>query len=443
MILARTLVALASVVLAVTSGVAVAPAHALEEPPAPPGAEGSPSEDKAGYADLPQYGGGPNSVNEQLRTDDEPKSPVFRFDTLKRNLEPYYDFKKRLQEDLGLAFGLDYTGLYMRSSNSAGEDEAASGMVRLFGSWELIGRGTDNPGSAVFKIEHRHDLGTDVTPSGFGLETGYVGVVAGPYSGQDLRLTNLYWSQRALDGNLTFVLGHVDVTDYLDVYALANPWRHFLNLAFSTGGSAIPLPNEGLGAAVGGRLGDNFYVVGGFMDTNGDPTDPGEGFETLFQDRELFSHVELGWVSSYDRRYFDNAHVTLWHVDERDEAETSDGWGANFSLTTFVDDTWMPFLRGGLAEDGGSLLERSVSTGVGYYVRERGDLVSLGLNWGRPNDDTFGSGLDDQYTAELFYRFQFSENFEITPDLQYVIDPALNPDEDRDLIFGIRARLSF
>jgi porin len=33
--------------------------------------------------------------------------------------------------------------------------------------------------------------------------------------------------------------------------------------------------------------------------------------------------------------------------------------------------------------------------------------------------------LDDQYTAELFYRLQLTQNLAITPDVQLIIDPAL------------------
>ena len=80
----------------------------------------------------------------------------------------------------------------------------------------------------------------------------------------------------------------------------------------------------------------------------------------------------------------------------------------------------------------------SVGIGVGYYFSESKDLLDFGVNWGRPPD----SGLDDQYTAELFYRLQVSQNFAITPDVQWLINPALNPDEDQILIFGLRGRLA-
>ena len=146
-------------------------------------------------------------------------------------------------------------------------------------------------------------------------------------------------------------------------------------------------------------------------------------------------------MSHPKRIYLDNAHLSFWHADEREEAGTPDGWGLAFSYARFVDDRWMPFLRAGYADEGGALLERSATLGFGRYMAYRRDLFGVGLNWGRPSAD-FGQDLDDQWTLEAFYRVQFSENFAITPDLQLISDPALNPDEDLTAVLGVRARLS-
>jgi porin len=42
----------------------------------------------------------------------------------------------------------------------------------------------------------------------------------------------------------------------------------------------------------------------------------------------------------------------------------------------------------------------------------------------------------------VFYRSQQTEQLAITPDIQYLGDPALNPDEDNLRVFGLRARLA-
>ena len=121
----------------------------------------------------------------------------------------------------------------------------------------------------------------------------------------------------------------------------------------------------------------------------------------------------------------------------------ADGWGVAFSFSRLFEDTWEPFFRAGYAKEGGALWEGSISAGLGYHTRNKGDLLGLGISWGRPSEDTFGPGLDDQYTAEIYYRFQLLKVLTITPDVQLLINPALNPEEDRIWIFGLRARIGF
>jgi porin len=394
---------------------------------------------RTGYEDLPQFGG-ESSVAGQLEADDQVVETAFRFDGVQRALEPYFAFKQRMQEEHGLAFGTDYTGLYHAVSDSPGEDDAASGIFRVFGTWTVVGRGEKDTGSIVFKGESRHRLGTDAAPSELGFEAGYVGLPGAPYNDEDWWLTNLFWQQRLGGGRFTLLAGLVDATDYLDIYGLINPWSHFTNLVFLTGSGTMPAPNQGLGFAAGAMLSDQFYVVGGLADSNGDPGSPGDSFESFFDDSEFFKHVELGWTSSQERIYLDNVHVTFWHADERDDAGVPDGWGLNFSAARYADG-WLPFLRAGHSDDGGALLENSVSAGIGRYRQANGDLVAVGLNWGEPSED-FGSDLDDQYTAELFYRLQLSQNFALTPSLQFVVDPATNPDEDAIYFLGLRGRLA-
>ena len=101
----------------------------------------------------------------------------------------------------------------------------------------------------------------------------------------------------------------------------------------------------------------------------------------------------------------------------------------------------MPFLRGGYAEDGGSLLQKSVTTGFGWYMASNSHLLGLAIGWGEVNETTWGEGLDDQITTELFYRAQLSERLAFTPTLQYLINPALNPDVNSIFVWGIRGRI--
>ena len=58
-----------------------------------------------------------------------------------------------MRERTGLDFGIDYFSLGLAATDSLGDSTAASGVLRVFGTWELSNRGTENNGSLVFKIE--------------------------------------------------------------------------------------------------------------------------------------------------------------------------------------------------------------------------------------------------------------------------------------------------
>ena len=385
--------------------------------------------------------GGPSSVASQIQSDEKPKSPVFDLDETPSTFQRYADFKARLREEYGLALGMDYNLLFQHAGKSLGEENAAGGVFRFFGRWTVVGQETGKPGSIEFKVENRHRLGTDIAPQALGGEVGYAGLTAVPFSDAGSLLTNLYWHQSLDDNRLGYVVGIVDVTDYVDVYGLVNPWTDFGNLAFSTS-PTIPAPDQGFGTAIRWSIAEHYYVLAGFADANGAPSDPWDSVESFFDDGEHFKHIEVGWYDTWETRIENNIHVTLWQVDERTEVGIPDGWGVAFSFSKKIDGQWLPFLRAGYADGSGALLERSVSAGFGYYTPDEQGVFGLGLNWGRPNRETFGAETRDQYTVEAYSRLQLADHVTITPNIQLIKDPATNREEDFLWVAGLRARLT-
>jgi porin len=394
--------------------------------------------------DSPRFGG-PDAVEEQLKTDRAEKGSVIE----KRLFEPLEGWQDDLEEKHGFSMGADYSALTMSASDTLpdSDDSASGGMVRVYGRWNLTGDGDTSSGGLVYKLEHRHSYG-DPAPSDFYLgNVGYAGLSEPPFSDQGTRFTNLYWRQSLNSGKTVLLGGFLDVTDFVDVYGLASPWMHFMNLAFSTGSAAIDLPNDAtLGAAVAHLFDNNMYVIGSVVDRNSDPTDITEGFDTFFSDKEYFTSIEVGHTSSHSRIALDNVHLTVWHADARQEANAPSGWGANFSWSRYFNNQVMPFVRVGYTDDSGSLLSKSVSAGFGYRpdpsTTVPGDLFGAAVNWGEVNELSFGPGLDDQYTVELFYRWQLTPRFALTGDYQYLKDPALNPYEDSIHVWALRGRFA-
>jgi len=382
--------------------------------------------------------GGPDQVENLIEEDNKQKQPFFELGFM----QPYFDFKNNLKEKTGLDLGLDYSAGYFSANRSLGHKNASSGMIRLYGSWNLVGRGEENKGALVFKVEHRHKYGA-IPPQSLGFEMGYVGLIEPPFNNDGFRLTNFYWRQRFLDSRISLVVGLLDATDYLDIYAMTSPWLHFTNFAFSTGSQTIYIPNDAnLGIAIGAYLTDHIYAIAGLNDAGSDPTNPLKSFETFFTNNDYFKSVEVGWVRSKDRHFFDNIHLTWWHSDGSDVTASLPGWGLAFSGTWFFQDKFMPFIRGGYAKDGGTLLQKSINAGLGYYRKEGGSLLGAAIGWGEINETTWAEGLENQLTMEIFYRMQVSSRLAITPDLQYLVNPALNPDANSIFLWGVRARLA-
>lgn len=52
-------------------------------------------------------------------------------------------------------------------------------------------------------------------------------------------------------------------------------------------------------------------------------------------------------------------------------------------------------------------------------------------------------GTVEQYSVELFYRVQVTQEFQVTPSVQFIIDPAFNLAEDNIAVLGVRGRAEF
>ena len=232
------------------------------------------------YQDIPQFGG-PSSVGGQLAGRQHCQRARFSFcNDCNVVWIGGFNSKNGVNQRCGLQFNIDESMFYQVATDSPGETEAASGLVRFYGQWELFGRGTNHPGMLVFKGEKPTSDGLGITPFDLGFEAGSILPTGTFFSEFDFGVTNFYWKQYLFDRQLAVAVGKIDVTDFIDVYALMNPLTHFINLAFSTN-PTIAVPNHGLGVAAGGMLTDRLYMQGGFADANGQPTL--SGFDTFFR----------------------------------------------------------------------------------------------------------------------------------------------------------------
>jgi porin len=355
--------------------------------------------------------GGPSGVSGEL-DQAEDLLDAYRVDNRELVLKRWYDWKAALQERTGFSFGVNAQMLHLDASETLGdEDDAAGGIYRVQGEWELFDRGGNHPGSIVFRLENRSKIGSGIPPAQF------------------------FANRRA-----AFAVGLLDFSAYVDAFYYQTISRGFVNRSFILNPTLATTGVGALGGVAKGFVSDNFWIGGGFYDANAKSGDP--GFDT-WDSGELLKHVELGWTPDISRRGTDRVQLTYWHKDRLAAKGTPSGSGWLLSWSAKLGQRWVPFARAGWSDGGGgALAERSFSAGFSYRMAFQ-DWLTLGIGWNEPSDVTHGAGLGSEKVLEASYLWQITANTSLTPDLQWIIDPANNPAENSVWTAGLRLRLVF
>ena len=377
--------------------------------------------------------GGASSVGAQLKEDALLKKSIFSFPSIDRALAPWLAFKKSLQQEIGLQFGVDYQVLYQAVNESlTNERDAAGGIFRIYGKWTMIDRDGKDKGSLVFKVENRQRF-TNIPPSALGSQFGYNGLTGMLFSNIHTVLNTLYWEQYFFQGRAGLAIGRLDPTDFIDTLGYANPWTTFQNLSILVDPS-IALPDTGVGAVGGFWLDNKINIGAGIYDANGLMTE----LKSYQYGAEFFTHIEVGYSPSQKERLTRNVHLVYWEVDARKHSGIPKSDGIAISANWLLQQTWLPFFRAGISNGKAALMKKSITVGAGYSFIKNSDVLACGVNWGEPSGALIRK---NQFTTELFYRIQLAQHITITPDIQWIYHPAANPTHTQAWVFGLRARL--
>ena len=391
--------------------------------------------------------GGPKTVGAQLEVDNAPR---FENRIPIKKTKPWFDFKQKLSKNTGIEFGLNYTAIALYSTQTisdANTDYAASGILDIQAGWNFINRKKGkNIGKLFIKINDRHSYrGRNSTaPMFHGLaESGYYGLPATGFRDYTFRMLEFNYQQSLLDNHLHFVVGKVDPTNYFNFHGLLVPWQHFISYGASVSGS-VNWPNQGLGGVVSYRPTEKLYIMASLVDIYGDRFNSGEFFHLgdEFQNGNFWKAVEIGYVPSFEERYFKKISLTYWHGDDYTNvqgASIASGQGVAFSAHWFFKERFIPFARFGISDGNGenAFYKADVQIGHGYRFLNY-DILGVSLSWNEPNID----GVKDQLTGELFYRVNVTAHLEFTPSAQFITNPTFNPDKSSLFYLGVRGRIT-
>ena len=153
------------------------------------------------------------------------------------------------------------------------------------------------------------------------------------------------------------------------------------------------------------------------------------------EEKEWLKSVEIGWTPEFANRRIDRVQLTYWDSDRREEADVDSGKGWALSASNQLSEDLIGFVRYGHSDGGANALARNAGS-IGFeYSPWVSTNWSLGVGWAEPSD----RDVDNEYVIETSWRVQITPQFSVMPDIQLLLDPANNPDENSLWLVSLRA----
>ena len=344
---------------------------------------------------------------------------------------------KSLNQSTGLRLGVANTMLYLQPMGGQSSRYGAAGDTDLLSSWTLLGRDTLDTGRLVTTVEYRYRIGNQ-PPSALGRQIGTLVPPTNGFNDRGWVVRDAYWIQRLFNARLRIIVGRGYAADYVGAYWLQNVNNSFVNRHFSAN-PAIPFPGHGPILGVSLRPTDHYYVTCGVSNANGQTTR--NGFDTLFNEWELFSFAEAGVTPSFKNIGSGRYALGLWHIDTRD----SGGLPSDSGLTAIVDQNLGERLQifGRYAYSDGILtnIRQLAQTGLGLsgMLGRKEDLTGAAFSLAAPRLGT----SRNEAVVEIFHRFQVSSYSQLSLGVQLIANPGNAPSSASEGIVYARFRASF
>ena len=377
----------------------------------------------------------------RLRESQTPRAGLLELGPVSVVDRSWKQLNDQLEESTRLRFSLAYTLGLQAATPGPGDRSGAEGDLDLFGAWRIFGA-KDGPdvGTLNLNAQNIHMLG-ETAPANLAENIGALwGTSDGIGSSESFPVVQLYYEQRLFDDRLLAVIGKIDTTNYVNTNRFADDTQYFMNRAFSSN-PALNYPGNGLGAVLAWQVTDHFYIGGCIADANGVETEA--GFHSI-DAGDFFTAVEAGLTLDIDGLGEGNYRLTAWHSDSASLEDLPEDHGLALSIDQEIGRGIVPFIRAAWSDADATGIPLVIAGGVcveGPFGREE-DVLGLGLAWGQSGDDQ----VDDQLTAEAFYRLQLAPSIQWMLGAQAILN-AIDPDtgnSDQSVgIFEMRIRITF
>ncbi|MCP4260134.1 MAG: hypothetical protein GY774_21850 [Planctomycetes bacterium] len=361
---------------------------------------------------------------------------TFEDEVIMRILRPYINTKQFLHDKYHMDIAIETTTVYQRAAGGRRPREQATNNYTLFGLWHLSEGREDDIGVLGFSFEQRDNI-TDHSVRDFSSEVGSNFRTHGLSTDERSRtaLRQLWWRKKLYDNTMSLTAGKIHHSSYYNRNNFAgNARTHFLSNAFSRNPNRLT-PNDGLGINATIKPNDKYYISVGFGDARANTKT--SGFDTI-EDGDFFGAAEIGFTPTFTESGRGNYRFTFWHIDQTNE--TREGYGAALSFDQELKGDLGFFARYGYTEPQVTTIKNFASGGI--VLRDpwgiKDNLFGVGVSYDQASD-----GGKDEYSMEVFQRFQFTSRLQITPNVLVIFDPARPGESGPVPVFGIRFRSLF
>jgi carbohydrate-selective porin OprB len=308
----------------------------------------------------------------------------------------------------------------------------------------------------VVRGAFRGSLGDNAVPAVFGLRD--IGSLWSNYEwtswNQGFRIEDLFWEQK-IGSQFSFRVGNQGPQAVFNFFRFKDARTGFTAspAAFN---ETIPYPTFGLGASFRLRpivTDPGVYLVGTLNDMNGDPAANGLDWST-FGKRQYFYGVELGKDWRRDNGEFDHLHLDLFYADRRstrnpDTSPNVAGGGFKLAgekqigqIVAFANYVYNTAQGGGIST---TVSRHTAIAGVAYLrpFDIQGE-VAVSTMWARSFANLIpGVDARNQYGVETYWTIGVTPNSSLTPGIQLIFNPALNPSRDFVAVPHVKFRVFF
>ncbi len=379
------------------------------------------------------------NVEQSLAEDRAVQRPILTihpWQWTRKNLTRGTEFIRELTR---LSLGMSYTTIYQSAPEAPTPHYTWVGSFDLYGAWHLVDSASLGDGTLGFVYRDRN-IWAPLTGNELAADVGLPWGINNSGSAGYNRFNQVWWQQSLMDKRLVIQVGKIDQTTHFNTNRVASSdGRDFLmqSLVYS---QTIAFPANGLGFNVRYWPDPRLYLDAGLADANGNPDrKPNDSIDS-FLEGHYFEAFEVGFVP--DMKTISPAlgegtyRLMGWHTAEA--SNHGAGSGVAFSADQELPNQMVPFMRVGYCPAGAGRTSTEVDWGVVSVApfERPTDRLGFGASWAKPT----APSTNDQFAFELFYRAQVVDGFQITPDVEFILNPALNPNSNFQAVFGIRVR---